>query len=181
MLAFTMDPLSITGSVIALLHVSRKVIDLISTIASASAEIRCLTVEISTTRALLSSISDIAGVDETWNNSLRELMTTDGPMQMLDTLLSKLEHRLGREVGIKGELGQLRKMLIWPWRADDTREMVRIAREARGLLAGALAVDHLWVLFLDTYLDILQSFYSRLQPHNLNQHLVIPDLFFEFC
>lgn len=59
-----MDPLSITGSVIVLLHVSRKVIDLISTIASTSAEIRCLTVEISTTRALLSSISDIAGVDD---------------------------------------------------------------------------------------------------------------------
>lgn len=140
-----MDPLSITGSVIALLHVSRKVIDLISTIASASAEIRCLTVEISTTRALLSSISDIAGVDETWNKSLRELMTTDGPMQMLDTLLSKLEHRLGREVRTKGELGSLRKKLTWPWRADDTREMVRIAREARGLLAGALAVDHLTI------------------------------------
>ncbi|KAJ5509825.1 hypothetical protein N7527_011968 [Penicillium freii] len=81
-----MDPLSITGSVIALLHVSRKVIDLISTITSAPAEIRYLTVEISTTRALLLSISDIAGVDETWNNSLRELMTTDGPMQIWSTV-----------------------------------------------------------------------------------------------
>ncbi|CAG8892264.1 unnamed protein product [Penicillium egyptiacum] len=138
-----MDPLSITTSVIALLQVSRKVIDLISTIISASAEIRCLTVEISTTRALLSSISDIAAVDETWNKNLRQLMTEDGPMQMLDTLLSKLDHRLSREVGIKGEVGRLRKKLTWPWRADDTREMIRVAREARGLLAGALAVDHL--------------------------------------
>ncbi|KAJ5374397.1 hypothetical protein N7517_006403 [Penicillium concentricum] len=140
-----MDPLSITTGVLALLHTSRKVIDLISTINSASTEIRWLTVEISTTRALLSSIADIAGVDETWNHSLRELMTNDGPMQMLDTLLSKLEHRLGQEVRIKGEPGHLRRKLTWPWRADDTREMVRIARDARGLLAGALAVDHLTI------------------------------------
>ncbi|KXG53391.1 uncharacterized protein PGRI_004410 [Penicillium griseofulvum] len=141
--ALTMDPLSITTGVFALLHASRKVIDLISTIANASAEIRCLVVEITTTRALLSSIVDIAGVDETWNKSLRELMTNDGPMRMLDSLLSKLEHRLGQEVRTKGEPGQLRKKLTWPWRADDTREMIKVAREARGLLAGALAVDHL--------------------------------------
>ncbi|KAJ5170039.1 uncharacterized protein N7500_002822 [Penicillium coprophilum] len=137
-----MDPLSITAGVLALLHASRKVIDLLSTINSASAELRCLTVEISTTRALLSSIADIAAIDETWNRSLRKLMINDGPMEMLKTLLSKLEHRLGQEVNIKGEPGHLRQKLTWPWRAHDTREMVKIAREARGLLAEALAVDH---------------------------------------
>lgn len=138
-----MDPLSISASIIALLQVSGKVIDLISAITSSSAEIRCLVIEISTTRALLSSIADIAGVDETWNENLRRLTIEDGPMQMLDGLLSELERRLGREVRMKGEPGHLRKKLSWPWRAEETRQMVRTAREARGLLAGALAVDHL--------------------------------------
>lgn len=138
-----MDPLSITTSIVALLQVSGNVIDLMSAIASSSAEIRCLTVEISTTRALLSSIADIANVDETGNENLRGLTVEDGPMQMLGALLSKLEYRLNQEVGVKGDWRQLRKKLSWPWRAEETRQMVSAAREIRGLLAVALAVDHL--------------------------------------
>lgn len=138
-----MDPLSISASIVALLQVSGNVINLISTITSSSAEIRCLAVEISTTRALLSSIADIAEVNETWNENLRRLTVEDGPMQMLDALLSKLERRLNQEVRVKSDLRQLRKKLSWPWRVEETRQMVNTARETRGLLAGALAVDHL--------------------------------------
>jgi hypothetical protein len=138
-----MDPLSISASIAALLQISGTVIDLISAITSSSAETRSLTIEINTTRALLSSIAEIASVDGTWNQNLRRLTIQDGPVQMLDSLLSKLEHRLSREVETKGGLRQLKRKIIWPWRVDETRQMVRTAREARGLLAGALAMDHL--------------------------------------
>lgn len=138
-----MDPLSISASIVALLQLSGKVIDVLSAITSFSAETRSLTIEINTTRALLSSIAEIASVDETWNQNLRTLTVQDGPMQILDSLLSKLERRLSREVEAKSGLGQLKRKIVWPWRVDETRQMVRTAREARGLLAGALAVDHL--------------------------------------
>lgn len=138
-----MDPLSISASIVALLQLSGKVIDVLSAITSFSAETRSLTIEINTTRALLSSIAEIASVDETWDQNLRTLTVQDGPMQILDSLLSKLERRLSREVEAKSGLGQLKRKIVWPWRVDETRQMVRTAREARGLLAGALAVDHL--------------------------------------
>lgn len=123
-----MDPLSISASIAALLQVLGKVLGLISEIASSSTEIRCLIIEITTTRALLSSIEDIASVYEAWNENLRGMAIEEGPMNMLGTLLSKSEHRLAQEARKKCELGRLGRKLTWPWRAQETREMIKVAR-----------------------------------------------------
>lgn len=138
-----MDPLSISASIVALLQISGAVIKLLSAVASASNEIRCLVIEISTTRSLLSSIANLADVNEGWNECLRNMTTKNGPIPMLEDLLTKVEGRLSREVRKEGELRQLKKKLTLPWRVEETRNMLKSARVVRGLLAGALAVDHL--------------------------------------
>lgn len=138
-----MDPLSISASIVALLQLSGVIIDIIATISSASKEIRLLTSEINATRALLSSIADIAGVDEEWNQNLQKMAGQDGPLGMLELLLTKLEYRLSREARVENGLAKLTKRLTWPWRLEETREMLSIARTARGLLAEALVMDHL--------------------------------------
>ncbi|KAJ5692584.1 hypothetical protein N7462_002007 [Penicillium macrosclerotiorum] len=138
-----MDPLSISASIIALLQVSGAVIELLSAIASASSDIRSLAVEIGTTRSLLSSILDLTDTSEGWNECLRNITTKNGPVPLLEDLLTKLERHLNREASVEKEFRQLKKKLTWPWRKEETQKMLKTARIARGLLAEALAVDHL--------------------------------------
>jgi len=138
-----MDPLSISASTVALLQLSSSIINFLSAISSSAIEIRNLMVEISATRGLLSSLADLAALDEGWNEKLREMAMKDGPLEMQKALLQKLEERLDLEGGPGGRLRQWGRRLNWPFRLEETREMMEAARRVRSLLVGALALDHL--------------------------------------
>ncbi|KAJ9298846.1 hypothetical protein DTO271G3_3088 [Paecilomyces variotii] len=135
-----MDPLSISASIVALLQLSGNIIQLLATIASQNTVARALALEISATRGLLTSLSDIAALDSEWNDKLREIVMADKPLQLLGNLLRKLEENL--EDGSPSRLSQIGRKIIWPFRLQESQEMMDMARKVRGILAEALALDH---------------------------------------
>ncbi|KAL2833732.1 hypothetical protein BDW59DRAFT_156533 [Aspergillus cavernicola] len=137
-----MDPLSISASTIAILQLTGKVIQLLTALASLSIEARALAVEITTTRALISSLKELAAVDEAWNERLQEMAA--GPLLILTELLQDLETKLLADDD--QSIGRVRKWgrkITWPFRMEETRGMTKIARNVRSVLAASLAVDQL--------------------------------------
>lgn len=136
-----MDPLSISASIVALLQLSGNVIQLLVTISSQNTTARALALEISATRGLLTSLSDIAALDSECNDRLREVVMADRPLQLLENLLRKLEAKL--EDQSSSRLGQIGRKIAWPFRLQESEEMMDRARKVRSLLGEALALDHL--------------------------------------
>lgn len=135
-----MDPLSISASIIALLQLSGTIIQLLSTIASQNTTARALALEISATRGLLTSLSDIAALDSEWNDKIREMVMADQPLQLLERLLQKLEANL--EDRSSNRLVQIGRKITWPFRLQESQDMMDTARRVRSLLSEALAMDH---------------------------------------
>ncbi|GAD99207.1 hypothetical protein PVAR5_7916 [Paecilomyces variotii No. 5] len=102
---------------------------------------RALALEISATRGLLTSLSDIAALDSECNDRLREVVMADHPLQLLENLLRKLEANL--ETRSPSRLSQIGRKIAWPFRLQESEEMMDKARRVRSLLAEALALDHL--------------------------------------
>ena len=137
-----MDPVSLGASIVTILQLSSSIINFLSAISSSTVDIRNLMIEISATRGLLSSLAEVAALDEGWNEKLREMSTKDGPLQMQETLLRKLEESLDPETGLGGRLRQWGRRLNWPFKLEETREMLQVAIDkSQELVSGTVRLN----------------------------------------
>jgi hypothetical protein len=139
----TMDPLSVTASIIAILQLSMKVGECLSDAKDASTERSQFTTETSNLSHLLVTL--LSRIDESsndpWHTKVRELGGKDGLIYQYRVALEQLKDKISSGHGLK----KMAKTLLWKYiKGDVERILLRIER-LKSLLHITLEMDHLFV------------------------------------
>jgi hypothetical protein len=95
------DPLSISGSIIAVLRMTGTVIQYLNNVKGASDDVRSILIEISNTSGLLYSLRDLVAIDESWLTTVKTLAAPSGPLEQFKSSLEYLIAKLSPAVGLK--------------------------------------------------------------------------------
>jgi hypothetical protein len=140
---FTMDPLSITASIIAILQLTVKVGERLRDAKDASTERNQFTTEISNLSNLLVTLLSHfnESSNEPWHTKVRELGGKDGLVYQYRVALEQLQDKMSVEHRLK----KMAKALQWKYIKEDAEAiLVRIER-LKSLVQIALHLDHLFV------------------------------------
>jgi hypothetical protein len=146
--AATMDPISITGTIIAVLQITSSVIsicyDYRGGVESASREAIQITNELNSLRDVLESLLRVVEKSQSNNgkdgSSLAtfELLTKEGgPLMTCKTELERLKSRLEPENGWR----KMRSRLVWPLKEGEVRRTLDGLERLKGTMGLALSAD----------------------------------------
>jgi hypothetical protein len=141
-----MDPLSIIGSVIALIQLTKSVIDLLSAERDASRERHQCELEVKNLRYLLESLKDrceATNSQHPWFTDVQGLAIPGGLFDQLRNALRLLEQRLERAKGLNKKAGETLKR---KFNATDLEKIFSMIEGLKSQLQIALQNDQLSVL-----------------------------------
>ena len=138
-----MDPLSITASIIALLQLTRSVLDYLKDFKDASEDRFRLMGELSGLKCLLSlletRVNESKAGDPWLDNTVRVL---DDPNGLLDQFKSDLA-RLASKPGGGGAVKAFVKKMTWSFEKTEIKDLLSKIERVKTLVLLALANDHL--------------------------------------
>ena len=142
-----MDPLSITGTLIAVLQITTAVIticyDYRSGVASASREVLQITESLNSLKEILESILRLIETTKSGELSTVELLAKDGgTLQGCQAELERLRGKLEPEKGWR----KLRKSLAWPLKEGEMRRALEGLERWKSMMQLALSADQALVL-----------------------------------
>jgi hypothetical protein len=134
-----MDPISIAASIIAILELSRKVVDYLNSVKEAPKERKVCATEILTLYHLLLSLRrrlEEGTSGESWFTAVRSLAIKGGPLDQFKEALETLQDKLAD----KGPLKRIGDALSWRLVKEDVMSILnRIERIKSGVL---IALEH---------------------------------------
>lgn len=146
--AATMDPISITGTIIAVLQITSSVIsicyDYRAGVESASRDVIQITNELNSLREVLESLLLVVeksksnnGKDVSRLATFESLMEEGGPLMTCKAELERLKSTLEPEKGWR----KMRSKLVWPLREGEVRRTLDGLERLKGTMGFALSVD----------------------------------------
>src|ERR1700722_17660266 len=136
------DPLSMSGSIIAILQLTSTVVQYLNDVNDASEERLRIRDEISSASFLLYMLKDRAEQSysgQAWLSTVRSLSVPKGPLEQFKRALEQLESRL---VPLKG-LKNIGKALIWPFQREEIKDILSTIERQKSLFDLALQNDHM--------------------------------------
>lgn len=137
-----MDPLSITGTLIAVVQITTSVIsicyDYRSAVASASREVVQLTESLNSLKEVLESLLRLIETTKAGELSTVELLAKDGgTLQSCQAELERLRGKLEPEKGWR----KLRNSLVWPLKEGEMRRALEALERWKSTMQLALSAD----------------------------------------
>jgi hypothetical protein len=138
------EPIGLTGTIIAILQLTAAVIGYIKDVKGASEHKKKLLVEVRSVEHLLNLLSDQAGeVQEEesteWSATLKSVNEEDGPLRQIRQILEGLRSKLQPVQGLK----KVGKVLLWPFEKKEVDEIVHRIERQKTWLNLALQNDHM--------------------------------------
>ena len=133
------DPLSAAASIITVVQLAATVVRYLKDVRDASKDRNTLLIEISSVTGLLSSLKDLAEVDETYSSLLKTLSVSNGPLAQFQEAIEKLARDLAPISGPR-EVG---KSFAWPFKKVETKGIIDSIERQKALFSLALQCDHL--------------------------------------
>lgn len=130
----TMDPLSATASVIAILQLSSEIFKYVNTVTDASKDRDLLRNEVKACRNILQQLADEADDSvegKAWSETIKTLEAPGGPLCRLQVALDMMKTKLQYT-------GGLRRSLKWPFQEKEVQKIVASIEREKSLLSLAL-------------------------------------------
>ena len=137
-----MDPLSVSASIVALLHLSSSVIGYLSDVKSGPRELQKLRLEVCSILPVLSILQDEAEQAKSggpWSSTLLSLDVPNGPIQQFRAALEQLEIKLAPVKGWK----KVGKAFTWPFGKEETLRLLNTIERQKLLFTLARQNDHI--------------------------------------
>jgi hypothetical protein len=137
-----MDPLSGTGSIIAVLQLSAKVLGYLNDVKDASKDRAKCAVEASNIHSLLFNLRfrlEEGSADAPWYTAVRALGVENGPLDQFKQALEALQTKItdgGRLLGAG-------KALVWKFKKEEITGILDRIERLKTLVGIALQMDHL--------------------------------------
>lgn len=137
-----MDPLSVTASIFAILHLSTKVLAYLNDVKDASKDRAQCQIEVSNLYSLLVNLRcrlEEGDASEPWYTAVRALAVANGPFDQFRQALEELQAKL-----IDG--GRLKKAgeaLMWKFKKEEVASILARMERLKGVVGVALEMDHL--------------------------------------
>ena len=135
------EAFGIAGSIVAIVHISRKIIEFIDEVKDASVERLLLRNEISSAASLIEGLGhrvDKAGNGGPQLPAVDALVKSGGPLDQLKKLLDTFAERLAHI----DKLRSFKSALTWPLQKKDTQEMLARVQRYNSYILLALQNDH---------------------------------------
>ncbi|KAH7082954.1 ankyrin repeat domain-containing protein [Paraphoma chrysanthemicola] len=136
-----MDPLSVTGSIVAILQLSAKVLAYLNDVKDASKDRAQCEIEMSNLYSLLVSLRsrlEEGSASQPWYTAVRALASENGPLdqykQALETLQAKMIDG--------GRLKKAGEALMWKFRKEEVMSVLARIERLKTLVGVALELDH---------------------------------------
>lgn len=136
------DPVGVTGLIIAILGLSQTVTQFLGDIKNASGDRIRLLCEIASVSGLLSILKDQAQQAEStdpWRTTIACLDVPRGPLEQFKVALEQLASRLAPTKGLEN----IGKTLTWPFQKQEVKEILNTIERLKSLFALALDNDHM--------------------------------------
>ena len=142
---FSMDPLSVTASVIAVLQLTNGFIEYLNEVKGASDDqARCTTEAKNTYRLLVRLLSRLEeDPNDAWYEEVRALTATDGPLDQYRSAVEQFQSKL--PTSPTGGAKKFRNALTWKFKKDKVEEILSRIERLKSLINIALEMDLLFV------------------------------------
>jgi len=138
------DPLSISASIIAVLQLTRTVVQYLNDVKGASEDRQRILAEISSTSGvlfLLKDLADRAQWENGWSVTIKSLTLPGGPLDNFMMILKQLASKLKPVEGTK----KVGRALIWPFQKVEINKVLSSLERQKTLFNLALQNDHMYV------------------------------------
>lgn len=138
----TMDPLSLTASIIAVLQLTTALTTYLNNIHHATAEQKKITVEACNLYSLLTTLRfrvEDARTDDPWFDQVKLLNVANGPLDQFKQVLDRIMERISPS----GKKERIKSALVWQWTKSDIDEALQQMERLKTLVNIALTNDHL--------------------------------------
>jgi hypothetical protein len=136
----TMDPLSITASIIAIIQISSDIVSYVNGATGATKERKRLRDEVRACEFILQRLNDeVSDAEEgnTWSETIKALEGPDAPLGRLRDALNIVKAKLEPKKGLKNAFSTLK----WPFDEKEIEKVISAIEREKNLLDLALAND----------------------------------------
>lgn len=137
------DPLSMTGSIIAIVHISAALTSIgygyISGVVRASDDIRKLMDELRSLDTVLTEMEKFIVSNPQSATILQQLDANGGPLRICLDDLKKLQRKIEPKGGFRGVWNNLK----WPLKEKETIQYISMVERHKAMFVLALSVDHM--------------------------------------
>ncbi|KAH7093338.1 ankyrin repeat domain-containing protein [Paraphoma chrysanthemicola] len=136
-----MDPLSITGSIIAILQLSAKVLAYLNDVKDASKDRAQCEIEMSNLYSLLVSLRsrlEEGSASQPWYTAVRALASENGPLDQYKQALETLQAKMNDGSRLK----KVGEALMWKFREEEVMSFLARIERLKTLIGVALELDH---------------------------------------
>ena len=137
-----MEPLSVTASIIAVVHLSCEVINYLNDIKDAPKECKRCLIEASHTQNLLLSLRHRLEEGQSgaaWFSEIQKLEDPHGPLSQYKQALKELRSRLQAQDGFQ----RAKRRLLWKFSKEEVRDILTRMERLKTIINIALENDHL--------------------------------------
>ncbi|KAH0562943.1 hypothetical protein GP486_002489 [Trichoglossum hirsutum] len=137
-----MDPLSITASIAALLHLSGAVVQYLNEVKSASSDRQKILDEVVTLSGLLYHLRSLVERNQQtgeWLETMSSLSVPNGPLDRLGGSLGFLSTKLAPQKGLK----KVGKAISWPFQGREVKEVLEAMERQKVIIGLAMQNDHM--------------------------------------
>lgn len=139
---FTMDPLSTTASIIAILQLTTTLVNYLTGVKGASEDQKRYTIEASQLYTLLLNLKyrlEEATPTSPWYARARELGAENGPLSQYKAALERLVDKVVPKDGAR----KIASRVLWPFNKAEVAEIFSTIERLKSLTSIALEMDHL--------------------------------------
>ncbi|KAI9777066.1 MAG: hypothetical protein M1839_009117 [Geoglossum umbratile] len=136
------DPLSISASIIAILHLTRVVVEYLGAVKDVSEDRRRILNEVTSISGflyLLKERAERAPPGGKWTSTVEALDGPQGPLEQCRRALESLSSKLAPAEGLK----KIGKALAWPFRKEEVNDILHTIERQKTLFSLALQNDHI--------------------------------------
>jgi hypothetical protein len=136
-----MDPLSATGSVIAILQLSAKVLSYLNDVKDSSKGRKQCAIEASNLHNLLTNLRfrlEEGHGHQSWFRAVQALAVQNGPLDQFKQALETLQAKMTDG----GRLKKLRDALVWKFKKEEINDILARMERLKTLIGIALQMDH---------------------------------------
>lgn len=144
-----MEPLSVTGSIIAILQLSSKVVGYLNDVKSASKDRMKCAIEAANLNSLLTTLRfrlEESDPNTPWYTTVRALAIENGPLDQYKETLELLQMKMTGGSGLK----RARSALLWSFKKGEIASILATMERLKTLVQVALEMDHLLVFALNS-------------------------------
>lgn len=137
-----MDPISVTASIIAIIQLTSKVIEILDVVRNAPNDRARLAIEVSNIYNLLIILRyrlEEGRSNEAWYTAIRSLGVQNGPLDQYKDALEQLQRKVVSGSGTK----KIGHTLLWMFSKEEIKSLLSKMESLKSLIHIALEMDHL--------------------------------------